>query len=138
MKYISNSLDDTKKIATDFGKTLKSGATILLNGDLGAGKTTFTQFLLQSLGVEDVVTSPTFAILKTYQGKFKFNHFDVYRITTEEAIEAGFEEILSDKDSINIIEWSENISPLIPENPITVNIKFVSENSREIEINRYE
>lgn len=134
MKFTSNSIEETRKIAQNFGECLKGGETVLLNGDLGAGKTTFTQFLLKELGVEDVVSSPTFAILKSYKGKFIFHHFDTYRITTEEAIEAGFDEILSETDSIKIVEWSENISELLPDSKITINIQTIDENKREIEI----
>ena len=134
MKFKSNSVEETKKIAQNFGGNLKGGETVLLNGDLGAGKTTFTQFLLKELGVKEVVSSPTFAILKSYKGKFIFHHFDTYRITTEEAIEAGFDEILSETDSVKIIEWSENISELLPDSKITINIQTIDENKREIEI----
>ena len=134
MKFRSNSVEETKKIAQDFAEILKGGETILLNGDLGAGKTTFTQFLLKELGVKDIVSSPTFAILKSYKGEFMFHHFDTYRITTEEAIEAGFDEILSETNSVKIIEWSENISELLPDSKIIINIKTIDENKREIEI----
>ena len=127
-------LNDLYSFARDFSSTLKAGDTILLNGDLGAGKTTFTKAILSSLGVKDNVTSPTFSILKTYQGKFTFHNFDTYRITTEEAIEAGFDEVLSDKNSIKLIEWSENISELIPKNAIVVNIKKIDEQTRSYEI----
>ena len=134
MKFRSNSEEETKKIAQDVAEILKGGETILLNGDLGAGKTTFTQFLLKELGVKDIVSSPTLAILKSYKGEFMFHHFDTYRITTEEAIEAGFDEILSETNSVKIIEWSENISELLPDSKIIINIKTIDENKREIEI----
>ena len=100
MKLISNSVEDTGKVAQNFASEIKGGETILLNGDLGAGKTTFTQFVFRALGVKQVVSSPTFAILKSYDGKFKLHHFDTYRITTEEAIEAGFDEIFQEKTYI--------------------------------------
>ena len=134
MKIVVGSLEDTKVAAEQFAKKLVEGDVVLLNGDLGAGKTTFTQFVFASLGVTQVVNSPTFAILKTYEGKFKFHHFDTYRISTEEAIESGFDEVLNDKKSVIFIEWSENIKPLIPKNVIEVNIKRINENTREIEI----
>ena len=134
MKYKVVGLDETKKIASDFAAGLTGGEVVLLNGDLGAGKTTFTKFVFDALGVKEVVNSPTFAILKTYNGKFKLHHFDTYRITTEEAIEAGFDEVFEEKDSVIFVEWSENISELIPEKTIKVNIKYLSENEREIEI----
>ena len=136
MKKIINSLQEMKELAKDFSSSLKEGDVVLLNGDLGAGKTTFTQFVLSFLGVKETVTSPTFAILKTYQGKFNFHHFDTYRISTEEAIESGFDEILSDGGSVIFVEWSENILPLIPEKRIVINIKLIDDEKREIEIIR--
>ena len=137
MKYIVKNLEQTKDVATQFASILKNGDVVLLSGDLGAGKTTFTQFVFKSLGVEEVVNSPTFAVLKTYKGKnCLLNHFDTYRITVEEAIECGFDEVLSDKSSITFIEWASMIEPLVPQNNIKVNIKIVDENSREIEILR--
>ena len=71
---------------------------------------------------------------KLYKGDFIFHHFDTYRITTEEAIEAGFDEILSEKDSVKIIEWSENIAELLPDSRIVINITTIDETKREIEI----
>ncbi|MBQ9795452.1 MAG: tRNA (adenosine(37)-N6)-threonylcarbamoyltransferase complex ATPase subunit type 1 TsaE [Clostridia bacterium] len=134
MKYVVKNLNETKELANDFANRLKGGEVVLLNGDLGAGKTTFTQFVFAALNVEQVVSSPTFAILKSYHGKFELHHFDTYRITTEEAIEAGFDEIINEKNSVKFIEWSENISPLIPDKNIKINIKYINENEREFEI----
>ena len=137
MKYLVKNLEQTKDVATQFASALKEGDVVVLSGDLGAGKTTFTQFVFKSLGVEDVVNSPTFAVLKTYKGKeFTLNHFDTYRITVEEAIECGFDEVLSDRSCITFIEWASMIEPLVPQNNIKVNIKIVDENTREIEILR--
>lgn len=134
MKLKVKGLDETKKLANDFAASLTGGEVVLLNGDLGAGKTTFTQFVFKALGVKDVVSSPTFAILKSYQGKYKLHHFDTYRITEEEAIEAGFDEIFEEKDSIIFVEWSENISGLLPSKTIQINIKYLNESEREFEI----
>ncbi len=134
MKTVVKGLEETMKLANNFAAELIGGEVVLLNGDLGAGKTTFTQFVFKALGVEDVVSSPTFAILKSYQGKFKLHHFDTYRITVEEAIEAGFDEVFEEKDSIIFVEWSENIAPLIPQDSIKINIKYLNENEREFEI----
>lgn len=127
-------LEETKKLAENFASTLRGGEVVLLNGDLGAGKTTFTQFVFYALGVKDVVSSPTFAILKIYEGKFKLYHFDTYRITTEEAIEAGFDEVFQDEEGIKFVEWSENIAPLLPEKNIVINIKYIDDKTREFEI----
>lgn len=129
-----SSLKETENLAKEFATSLNAGDVVLLNGDLGAGKTTFTQFVFACLGVTENVLSPTFAILKTYHGKFVLHHFDVYRITTEEAIEAGFDEILDEPQSIKFIEWSENIAPLLPRKVKLVNIKYVDENTRIFDI----
>ncbi len=138
MKYTVKSLPETKRLAQDFAMSLNVGDMILLNGDLGAGKTTFTQYVFACLGVSEVVNSPTFAILKSYEGKFTLHHFDTYRISTEEAIEAGFDEVIDDKNSVIFIEWSENIKQLLPKKYIVVNIKIIDENTREFEITRHE
>ena len=131
MKTTVVGLEETKKLANDFAATLCGGEVVLLNGDLGAGKTTFTQFVFASLGVKEVVNSPTFAILKSYQGsKLKLHHFDTYRISTEEAIEAGFDEVINEKDSVKFIEWSENILPLIPKKAIKINIRYINQTKR--------
>lgn len=134
MKVVTRNLKETKKLANDFATQLKGGEVVLLNGDLGAGKTTFTQFVFSALGVVEDVTSPTFAILKSYNGKFNLHHFDTYRISTEEAIESGFDEIIQEDGSVKFIEWSENIAPLIPQEAITINIKYLNETEREFEI----
>ena len=134
MKIRIVGLEETEKLAINFAAELKGGEVVLLNGDLGAGKTTFTQFVFKALGVKDVVTSPTFAILKSYQGKFRLHHFDTYRITVEEAIEAGFDEVFQEEDSIIFVEWSENIASLLPSKTIKINIKYINENEREFEI----
>ena len=135
MKIVVKNIQETEKLAINFASTLKGGEVVLLSGDLGAGKTTFTQFVFKHLGVKEVVMSPTFAILKSYEGKFKLHHFDVYRINYEEAVEAGFEEIFADNDSVKFVEWSENIEPMLPEKTIKINIKYIGENEREFEIN---
>jgi len=136
VKKIVKNLEETKELAISFASTLKKGDVVLLSGDLGAGKTTFTQFVFKSLGVTDVVNSPTFSVLKTYQvGELTLHHFDVYRINTQEAIECGFDEVLSDKNAIIFIEWAENIKELLPKSFFEVEIKLVG-NSREFSIQK--
>lgn len=136
MKYIINNVQETEELAKSFAKRLVKGDVVLLNGDLGAGKTTFTQFVFRALGVKEVVNSPTFAILKSYEGSdFTLHHFDTYRITTEEAIEAGFDELLSSRDGVIFIEWSEMVSALLPKRVKVVNIKVIDVEKREFEIN---
>jgi len=131
---------DTKKLAKKFSKLLKGGEIILLSGDLGAGKTTFTKYVLQSLGVKGDITSPTFTIMREYATK-KFNiyHFDMYRLTSgAEAREFGLEDYIynTNSSSIVFIEWAEKVQDILRGDFIRINIKFVSENKRQFEISR--
>ncbi|MCI6860290.1 MAG: tRNA (adenosine(37)-N6)-threonylcarbamoyltransferase complex ATPase subunit type 1 TsaE [Clostridia bacterium] len=128
--------EKTKQLATDFAKRLKPGDLVVLNGDLGAGKTTFTRYTFEALGAKGVVNSPTFAIMKVYESPVaELYHFDTYRIDVNEAIESGFDEILSNRQGkIIFIEWSENIAPLLQNITYTINLKYLTENEREIEI----
>jgi len=136
MKVIVKNIEETKALAQDFAKTLKIGDIVLLSGDLGAGKTTFTQFVFKTLGVEGVVNSPTFAVLKTYNAKgITLNHFDAYRINTAEAIECGFDEVISNREGITFIEWSQNIAELLPNDCIKINITLVGDD-RQFEVIR--
>lgn len=125
MKVVLKNLKETKKYAKLFYKTLQGGEVVLLNGDLGAGKTTFTQYLAKSMGIKQMVTSPTFTLIQEYQGKqFKLIHCDMYRIEEEsEVIEMGLEDILysGNKKQIIIIEWPEKI-PNVLKNIKTINI----------------
>jgi tRNA threonylcarbamoyladenosine biosynthesis protein TsaE len=134
MEIIVKNIEETKAFAEDFAKRLKVGDVVLLSGDLGAGKTTFTQFVFKYLGVQGVINSPTFAVLKTYDANgLTLNHFDAYRINTAEAIECGFDEVISARDGITFIEWSQNIAELLPRVCIRINITLVDE-CRKFEI----
>ena len=133
-------LKETEILAKKFAKLLSGGEVILLSGDLGAGKTTFTKFLLKALGVKDEVTSPTFTIMREYNTK-KFNiyHFDMYRLSSgAEAIEFGLEEYIynGNNHSIVIIEWAENIKDILKGKFIEINIKLIEDDKRSFEIKR--
>ena len=137
---IINDLKDTKKFAKNFAKILKGGEVVLLGGDLGAGKTTFTKSVLKCLGVKDEVTSPTFTIMRQYSGKkFKVYHFDMYRLNNgQEAKEFGLEDYIysKNKNSIVFIEWPENVKDILIGKFIKVQIKRLDETSREFVIER--
>lgn len=139
-KVVLKSLKDTEKFAKKFAKILSGGQVVLLSGDLGAGKTTFTKFVLRALGVKDEVTSPTFTIMKEYNGKkFKIYHFDMYRIGSgDEAREFGLEDYIYSKDpsAIVFIEWSENISDILTGAFVKVNITINDNGERVFEIIR--
>lgn len=120
--YISNSADETKKIAGEITKRLKSGDVICMYGDLGAGKTAFVQGVAAELGIDEPVTSPTFTIVNEYDGRLPLYHFDVYRIgSSDEMYEIGFDEYING-DGICIIEWAELIEDILPMDIITVTI----------------
>lgn len=135
MEIVVKNLKQTEKFAKKFAKDLKGGERILLNGDLGAGKTTFVKFLAKCLNVKDEVTSPSFTILKQYEGKYKINHFDLYRIDSEEElIELGFNDYLDcSSDSILLIEWGER-AKLDTTKFININIEKIDEKSRKIRV----
>ncbi len=124
MKYISNSLEETQKIADDFIKNIspKSDTAFVvgLSGNLGAGKTAFTKCIAKSLGVEETVTSPTFVIEKIYElENQKFSHLihiDAYRLESgEELLNLGWQRIISDPKNMILIEWPEKVSSVMPE-----------------------
>ena len=126
----------------------RPGDVISLSGDLGAGKTTFVQGLAKGLGVQDRVTSPTFALIKEYQVRnselenrnskspgLRLHHFDLYRLMSfEELYDLGYEEYFYGL-GITVIEWGEKIAPLLPKVFLEIKItQQLSENVREIEI----
>ena len=113
-----DSLKQTEELASVFAKIVKPPMVILLNGDLGSGKTTFVKSVVKALGCDDLVTSPTFTLLNTYNAKFPIYHFDMYRLTSaEEAMNVGFEEYFDKKslDGVCFVEWAENVEGLIRE-----------------------
>ena len=140
MESIGLNLKETKKLAYAFSKLLKGGETILLSGDLGAGKTTFTKFVLQALGVKDNITSPTFTLMHEYNTKrFTIYHFDMYRLSSgAEATEIGIEDYLysGNPNTIVFVEWADNIKDILHGNFIRINIGFIDENKRKFEIIR--
>ena len=140
MKRLCNNLDDTKNLAFEFAKDLKGGEIITLSGDLGAGKTTFTQSLAKAMGIDEPVTSPTFTLMNQYVGKkLKLYHFDMYRIEEiDEILETGLTEFFGNKHAVCVIEWAENISQIIPQKHIKISIKKLGETQREFQIENLE
>lgn len=130
MIFISNSADETIDFAKKFACTLKPNDVVLLNGEMGAGKTHFTKGVAQGLGKTCEVLSPTYTYMNDYGGLY---HFDFYRMSRGEQAEAlGLCDYFY-ADGICIIEWGENVKDVLPENVKTVNIKIIGEGKREIE-----
>lgn len=122
-KFYSGSDSETIKIAEGVAKTLLPGTVVCLFGEMGVGKTVFTNGLCRALGVSDYVSSPTFTVVNEYDGEgFPIYHFDMYRIEDEdELIEIGFEEYLN-SGGICIIEWPENVKDSLPKKRIDIEI----------------
>jgi len=130
MEYLSHSIQETYDLAKKIADKCVGGEVIVLNGDLGAGKTTFTKGFAEALGVKNAVTSPTFTLMKKYVGRLTLYHFDLYRIeNTDELEELGFDDYIGEKDAVCMIEWNK-FSDLI--DPIVIDIFYVSETERKM------
>ncbi|MDO8183625.1 MAG: tRNA (adenosine(37)-N6)-threonylcarbamoyltransferase complex ATPase subunit type 1 TsaE [bacterium] len=141
MRTISHSPEETAAVASDLLHRLGRGprARVLgLRGNLGAGKTTFTQALAKSLGVGEIVTSPTFVIEKVYQlaPNAPFHHLvhiDAYRLESPaELAHLGFDDLLADAGNLMVVEWPERVAELLPPNTIMIDFTFINDHTREI------
>lgn len=124
MIYETNSAKETHELGKRIGSNAKKGQIYTLEGDLGVGKTVFTQGVADGLGIKEPISSPTFTIIQEYQeGRLPFYHFDVYRIgDVEEMEEIGYDDYFFG-DGICLIEWANLIEEILPENVITVKIE---------------
>ena len=127
MELELTSLEETKQLAERIAKDIKVGDVIALYGDLGSGKTTFTKFLVEALGFDVRVQSPTFVVARKYSKSngtlSTINHVDLYRMTKEEEVDdIGLEELFTEPDSITILEWPELAEDKLSSR--TVKIKF--------------
>ena len=120
----TRSAEETKQVAEAIEPVLQSGDVILLSGDLGAGKTVFTQGLALALGVRERVTSPTFTLAASYEGRIKLHHLDVYRLENlAEVVDLDLPGLLDD-DAIVCIEWGEVVMPEIPREFLKLNVQL--------------
>ena len=125
--------NEMKQFAARLVALVQAGDLVLLNGDLGAGKTTFTQFIGEALGVKRTINSPTFNIIKSYKGThLELHHMDCYRLEDSEE-DLGFDEYFED-NGLTVIEWSQFIEDLLPDESLTINIEVIDEMSRHITI----
>jgi tRNA threonylcarbamoyladenosine biosynthesis protein TsaE len=145
MEIILKSVQETSKLAKKIAlDCLKSGVgnrarVIGLYGELGAGKTTFTQSFAKALGIREKVVSPTFVIEKIYKlkgKKFKhLIHIDAYRIENNKELEhLGWDEVINNPENIIIVEWADKVEGLLPKDCIKIKIEHVDESKRKIKI----
>ena len=139
MNQITKSNKETIEFGKELAQKLIGGDILLLNGDLGAGKTTLVKGLAAGLDVTEEITSPTFTLMNVYdsKNKLKLVHIDTYRLKNqEELLEIGVEDYLGEKNIICVIEWPEKIKGLLKnKKTISVDIEHVDENSRKITTN---
>ena len=136
--HIVNSEDETTKLADQFFKEIEIGDIIVLNGNLGTGKTFFVKKVLENFDINDV-SSPTFAIVNEYSGNKKFYHIDFYRIERiNELYDIGIEDYLNDDQSISFIEWGNLFADVLPKKRIEINFTLNTDMTRTIEFKKYE
>jgi tRNA threonylcarbamoyladenosine biosynthesis protein TsaE len=113
-RAVTRSTDETLELARAVGELLRPGDVVSLVGELGAGKTVFARGVARALGVTDLVVSPTFTIVREYEGRVPLVHVDVYRIdAVQELHDLGFEEVVRD-DAVTLVEWGDKIEGLLP------------------------
>ncbi len=126
---------DTERLGVIIGSLVKPGTVITLSGELGSGKTTLAKGMGKSLQLKRPVTSPTFTLMKEYEGRIPVYHIDTYRIKgTQEAL--GFNEIIYGS-GLSIIEWPDTIADLLPDEYLSIEINYIDEGSRELVLNAY-
>jgi tRNA threonylcarbamoyladenosine biosynthesis protein TsaE len=143
---VTHSQHETQAFGVRLAQTMQSKCVVALSGDLGAGKTTFTQGVLEGLGAIPPYTSPTFVIMKQYDIDATNNatnnanniqrvyHIDAYRIGSKEMLSLGWEEWLDDEQGVVLVEWSEHIADILPSTAQMIRLQWVSENERRIEV----
>lgn len=136
-KIISNSDMDTIELAQNIESEKFPNMVICMEGDLGSGKTLFTKAFAKSMGISENITSPTFNIIKEYDGEegYKLYHMDVYRLS-ESKEDIGISEYFN-KGGVTIIEWADLISDILPKDRLDIRIKIVDENKRVFYITPY-
>ena len=129
--FISENREQTLAFAIQYAKTLRAGDVVLLDGDMGAGKTVFAKGIAEGLGIEEEVTSPTYAYMNDYDGRLF--HYDCYRIeSVAQAEQLGLGDYL-EMGGICLVEWAQNIAPLLPRVCKRVCIRKINDDDREIE-----
>lgn len=138
-QLITTTAEETRHFGGELARTIVPGTLLCLTGDLGAGKTTLVQGILEGLGAKRPYVSPTFVIMKQYDlavpsatGIKRVYHADAYRVETRDFQEIGFAEWCADREGLIILEWPERIADILPEKRIDITLTALSETEREI------
>ncbi len=150
MEFITFNGQETKKngffLGEEILKTKDSSQQALvfgLSGDLGSGKTTFIQGIAQGLKIKEKITSPTFVIMKKYNIQYSSSnikhlyHIDCYRINSQDLLELGFKEIISQPENLVILEWAKRVKKALPQETVWINFEYLDQDKRKIEIKNY-
>jgi len=128
----------TEELAIKFAKEIRNGQVIVLNGNLGSGKTFFIKKLMQYFGI-NYVSSPSFAIVNEYEGRIKVYHFDFYRLKNiNELYDIGWHDYLKDDEAVIFIEWGELINEALPKKRLEIFITIIEGSIRKFECMRYD
>ncbi|MFT4416898.1 tRNA (adenosine(37)-N6)-threonylcarbamoyltransferase complex ATPase subunit type 1 TsaE [Fredinandcohnia humi] len=131
-ELVTNTPEETFHFSNRLAERLQPGDVLTLEGDLGAGKTTFTKGLAKGLGITRTVNSPTFTIIKEYQGRLPLYHMDVYRLENSEE-DLGFDEYF-DGEGVTVVEWAHLIKEQLPKNRLIISIKHIGDTMRKITV----
>lgn len=132
--FTTRSKEETLRYGERLGENIHRPVTVLMYGDLGAGKTTFTQGLAKGLGITRVITSPTFTIMKMYRSRVPLVHIDAYRLEGVSQ-DLGFEEYLEEPDGVTVVEWPMFIEEYLPENALEITVTADEEGTRTWSVN---
>jgi tRNA threonylcarbamoyladenosine biosynthesis protein TsaE len=132
LDFITHSIVQTQKAGEHLGQLLELGAVVLLEGDLGAGKTTLTKGIAAGLGVVGYVNSPTFTLVNEYRGRLPVYHLDCYRLeSAAEALDFGIEEYLYG-DGVSLIEWPQRIAEILPTEFLRIKLTYLADTKRSL------
>ncbi len=132
--FTTHTPEQTKALAQRLAQLIHQSTTFLLEGELGSGKTTFTQGLALGLDIRKTISSPTFTLMKNYQGRLHLNHIDAYRLEHQSS-DLGLEEYM--EDAITVIEWPGYVKSLWPKAYFYVHVMVTDETTRSIQIEAY-
>ncbi len=130
----THSVEETHRLGAGLGRALETGSVVALSGNLGAGKTHFTQGIADGLGIDRrLVSSPTFSLIQEYAGRLPVFHFDTYRLKNiDEFLDLGFDEYLSLR-GVCIIEWAERVAEVLPPDTLTIRLTATGETTRQFD-----
>ena len=138
-EIITSSEEETEAVGRELAQSLPPGSSVLLRGNLGAGKTVFSRGFARGLGITEPVSSPTYTIVQEYElpAGGRLYHLDLYRISdVNAALAFGVDEFLDDSCGISLIEWPDRISGILPENAVCVDIEHLSDSQRRLTVCR--